>query len=295
MQFRSGNRKFDALEGLRGGRRSAFALLSGRQCNFRCIHCLTDSGPGRKEFTTPETAEKILNNIKPAMKNENVFFIAIIGGEPMLNLEFVRAVVKKLIETSSELKIQVPIICMETNGTAWDPAIVSVFKPVMERVRIYHSPDEFHPKASMMQIFERNGFDIEGRRPDKKIAALGRGYALDGDYNWKTNCDAAGIAYEKTGDSIVMLKRRNTTSRFMVMENGDMALCGYGGLIFGNLAKESVFDIADKLQKDERAKALMEKGPLGLAELMGKAKEAVEILRKKGSCGICHALKEKLI
>ena len=62
-----------------------------------------------------------------------------------------------------------------------------------------------------------------------------------------------------------------------------------------NLVNESVFDIAERLEKNELALALMDKGPLGLAEALGKQEAAVELLKSKGSCGVCHALKENLI
>ncbi len=283
------------VEGLRGKSRSGFILLSGRFCNHKCAHCLVDAGPHRKEKAGLSTAGKIIEGIGPNLANEHVNFVSVIGGEPLFHLDFIEEVDSSLKRVCSGFHARVPRIIIETNGTVSGPEIYKTLEPFRERLTLWHSPDEFHPEASQIRAFEREGFTIESRSPSKKIAALGRAFGLEGDYNWKTDCDAAFVRYEMSGGIPVILNRTPSTRKFMVFENGDTALCGYGGLTFGNLAKENTFSIAERIERDERAVALMERGPLGLAEVLGKAKEAVEVFMKKGSCGICHALKEKLI
>lgn len=283
------------VEGLKGNRRSGFILLSGRMCNYDCPHCLTDSGSGKREFAKPLMAEKILRNIKPVFEKESVSFIAVSGGEPFLNLDFIEGVIKELRNICSEIHIPLPKIPIVTNGTVSGLEIFDILEPVKDRIMIYYSPDEFHPKPSGIPMFEMYGFHIDSPGAERKIAALGRAYHMEGDYNWKTDCDAAGLTYRVENGSILSFERKVTTKKFMVLENGDIKLCGWGGLSFGNLEKENVFDIAERIEKDERALALMEGGPLGLAEVLGKAKEAAEVFMKRGSCAVCHALKEGLI
>jgi|GEM_PF-1395700 len=283
------------VEGLRGKSRSGFILVSGRFCNHKCAHCLVDAGPHRKEKAGLIMAGKIMEGIRPNLANEHVNFVAVIGGEPLFHLDFIEEIGSNLERVCSRSYAKVPRMIIETNGTVSGPEIYKILKPLKERLTLWYSPDEFHPEASQMRMFEREGFAVESRSPSKKIAALGRAFGMEGDYSWKTDCDAAFVRYEMSRGIPVILGRGPSTKKFMVFENGETALCGYGGMTFGNLAKENTFAIAERIERDERAVALMERGPLGLAEVLGKAKEAVEVFRQKGSCGICHALKEKLI
>ena len=291
-----GRRIHYPLEGLKGKKRSGFIFLSGRMCNYDCPHCLTDSGTNRREFAKPSTIVNILNNIKPLMKNESVFFTAISGGEPFLNLDFLEESINRIMKISQQCSVPVPKIPIVTNGTISGIEIFKILEPVKEKVLIYYSPDEFHPRPSGIPMFERYGFIVDSPGKGRKIAALGRAYGMENYHDWKMDCTAAGKTYEiSEGSARVSKTYIPSTSKFMVLENGDIKLCAWGGITFGNLANESVFDIAERLEKDEPALALMENGPLGMAEVMGKLEAAVEILRIKGSCGVCHALKENLI
>jgi len=294
-KFRGRNIRYP-LEALKGKKRSGFIFLSGRMCNYDCPHCLTDSGTKRKEFAKASIVGNLLNNIKPLMFNESVYFIAISGGEPLLNLDFLEESISQIMRISKECSVPVPKIPIVTNGTISGPEVFEILEPVKEKVLIYYSPDEFHPKPSGIPMFERYGFTVDSPGEGRKIAALGRAYGMQGYSNWKMDCTAAGITYRLSEGNIYNSKRYvPSTSKFMVLENGDIKLCAWGGLTFGNLVNESVFDIAERLEKDELALALMDKGPLGLAEALGKQEAAVEILKSKGSCGVCHALKENLI
>lgn len=290
-----GRRVLHAVEGLRGKSRSGFILLSGRFCNHKCAHCLVDAGPHRKEKASLSNAGRIIENISPNIANERVNFVAVIGGEPMFHLDFIEEVGVNLQKAASAFHAHVPRMIIETNGTVSGPEIYKILGPFRSRLSLWYSPDEFHPKASNIHMFEQAGFAVESRSPTKKIAALGRGFGLEGKQNWKTDCDAAWVRYEIAGDMPVIFNRTPSTRKFMVFENGDVGLCGYGGLVFGNLMNENTFAVAERIERDERALALMEKGPFGLAEVLGKAKEAVEVFMEKGSCGVCHALKENLI
>lgn len=283
------------VEALKGKKRSGFTLLSGRMCNYECPHCLTESGTDRREFAKPGMVRKIMKSIKPIMGTELVSFIAISGGEPFLNLDFIEEVIKQVGKVCADTHVPMPRLPIVTNGTISGPAIYKILEPVKDKMYLYYSPDEFHPKASGIAMFEGRGFKVDTPGAGKKLAALGRAYSMEGKHNWKMDCDASGVIYGINGSEVTMLKRNVTTSKFMVLENGDVKLCGWGGLTFGNLEKETTFDIAERIEKDEMALALMEKGPLGLAEVLGKTEAAIEILRSKGSCGVCHALSRNLI
>ncbi len=295
VSHRRERRVLHAVEGLRGKSRSGFILLSGRFCNHKCAHCLVDAGPHRKEKAGLSNVRKIIENIRPNIANERVNFVAVIGGEPMFHLDFIEEVGLSLQKTASGVHSHVPRMIIETNGTVSGPEIYKILEPFKSRLTLWHSPDEFHPNASQISMFENEGSSVESRSPSKKIAALGRAFGIEGRHNWKTDCDAAWVRYEMGGGMPVIFNRTPSTRKFMVFENGDVALCGYGGMIFGNLIKENTFGIAERIEKDERALALMEKGPFGLAEVLGKAKEAVELFMEKGSCAVCHALSERLI
>jgi len=284
-----------AVQGLRGKSRSGFIMVAGRFCNHKCAHCLVDAGPHRKEAASISTVEKIIGGIEPNLRNESVNFVSIIGGEPFFYPDFIKEVCLRLEATCHAVYSSMPKILIETNGTVSGPEVYKTIEPFKDKLTIWYSPDEFHPDPRGIRAFEREGFATESRSPYKKIAALGRGFELKGEHNWKTDCDAAWIRYEMSGKVPVILNRNHSTKKFMIFENGDVSLCGYGGMTFGNLAKENTFGVAERIERDERAVALMEKGPLGLAEVLGKAKEAVEVFMKKGSCGVCHALIEKLI
>ncbi len=283
------------VEGLRGKSRSGFIMLSGRFCNHKCVHCLVDAGPHRKEKASLSAPAKIIENIESNIANERVNFVAIIGGEPLFHLDFIEELGLSLQRVSSRVYSAMPRIIIETNGTVSGPDIYKTLEPFRERLTLWYSADEFHPEPGQIRMFEREGFAVESRSPYKKIAALGRAYEMEDYHNWKTDCDAAWVRYEMSGGIPVIFNRTPSTRKFMVLEDGSMKLCSYGGLTFGNLAKENTFGIAERIERDERAIALMEKGPLGLAEVLGKAKEAVEVFMKKGSCGICHALSNNLI
>jgi MoaA/NifB/PqqE/SkfB family radical SAM enzyme len=76
------------------------------ECNFACLHCIEESGPG-KAFADELGREEVLAVIDQLMDNE-VPYLSFSGGEPMLHPHFFE-MVERVTTRGSQLKI-------ETNG-----------------------------------------------------------------------------------------------------------------------------------------------------------------------------------
>ncbi|QJR15614.1 radical SAM protein [Usitatibacter palustris] len=76
------------------------------ECNFACLHCIEESGPG-KAFADELGREEVLGVIDQLMDNE-VPYLSFSGGEPMLHPHFFE-MVERVTTRGSQLKI-------ETNG-----------------------------------------------------------------------------------------------------------------------------------------------------------------------------------
>ncbi len=91
-------------EGKYIGKPTTFIRLSG--CNLRCIWCDTrDSLYGGEELSI----QKIVDSVK----EQNINLVCITGGEPMLQAEDLKDLIRKLNEIGCE-------IVLETNGTIYD-------------------------------------------------------------------------------------------------------------------------------------------------------------------------------
>jgi len=291
MRFAGNKRpekRADSIRSLNGQKNVGFKLLSGRKCNLLCEHCFTNSGPKEEKTAKVSTLFNILRNMHSVLKSGNVDFMAVSGGEPMLNPYYTAALILRLNQIFYKESIEQPRTLVLTNGTVWNEHISKMLVPLRKAMIIFMSTDDFHKPPAAIEKYRKN-FDVREMDADRKIAALGRGYDLD-DANWKTCCDAANIRYEIDGDKIIMVEKKTHRSKFKIDEDGGLHLCGYGGFTFGNLNEESMGEIVKRIGKDERALALMERGPLGLARVYGKLDDAIEIFMKKGSCGVCHAL-----
>ena len=287
--------KMSAIRAIRGEKRSGLIFLSGRYCNFRCRHCLTDSGEHRTKKAIPLTAVNVIRGLRPTLKTGNVEFVGVSGGEPMLHPYYAFAVATEVKRAFRGSKYKLPIITVLTNGTVFNEHVEKYLGPVKGDIKVMHSTDRFHKPPTQIENFRKCGFDVISRDEEFDIAGLGRAFDLDEDVPWKTNCDGADVTYRVDGKKILIGDRKIRTHKFKITEEGELHLCGYGGLTFGDLTADESPNVASELLKDEVSMEFLTRGPLGLAELYGKLKEAVEIFMEKGSCAVCHALSERII
>ncbi len=292
---RMGPREAGVIRALRGERKSGFLLRSGRNCNLSCRHCYTDSGPSKTLVARPETAALVLKNLKPLAEKGKVGFLGINGGEPMLNPKFVAEVVSMANGTFWGMGAEAPKAVVVTNGTICNDFILRSLRPLNDRIMLFYSHDQFHPKPARMPEYEKIGIETIERRDDYEIAGIGRGFRLEGDVRWKTSCDAARVRYVVSGEHVIADKRSMARHIMAITESGGLHLCDLGGFVFGDLTRQDTFEIAEDLAWSERAMEFVTNGPIGLAALEGNEREAIEIFLERGSCGVCHALVEGII
>ena len=281
-----------AIRGLTGRKMNAFMFRAGRECNLSCSHCYTDSGPGRPR-AGPETALQALGNLRRLVKMEKTG-VGINGGEPLMNPGFVAAVAERarsMISSAGGMRSRMPIA---TNGTVFSGSVAGRLSALKDSIILLFPSDRFHRKPSKIREAEAAGFETYETSGNYPIAALGRGYSLK-DANWKTACDAAGIRYVAAEGKLEVAERKLARHAFAVSESGELYLCGYGGIPFADLARQDTFEIAEDLAWSERAMEFITNGPIGLAALEGKEREAIEIFLERGSCGVCYALAEGII
>lgn len=287
--------KTSAIRALKGEKRSGVIFLSGRHCNLKCRHCLTDSGPNRQRKANPLTAISAIKNIRPILEKGSIEFLGVSGGESMLNPYYSFVIAMENRKSAENHGHDKPPVVILTNGRIFNNHVHKLLKPVKGDIKIMHSTDDFHPEPAQIGEFRKHGFDVYRRDEKFEIAGLGRAYELHGKVDWKTSCDAAGIDYIIDGNELRIESKPIRSHRFKVTEEGGLHLCGYGGFVFANIKENSSTWIAKELIRNEYSLEFLTRGPLGLADVYGKLKQAVEIFREKGSCAVCHALSEKLI
>lgn len=88
-------------------------LPSGEACNLRCVYCYEDHA--YKKRMTSETADILISFIK--QRSPDIVHIEYFGGEPMLNLQFIKIFAEKLVQVGILFKAS-----MTTNGTLLNEA-----------------------------------------------------------------------------------------------------------------------------------------------------------------------------
>ena len=91
-----------------------------RDCDLACLHCCTDSAPGRKLKDELDLSEAVA--VVDQIVSADVPYVMLCGGEPLVSPHFF-AIVEMLGRAGVELKI-------ETNGQRFDPSIAERLAPL---------------------------------------------------------------------------------------------------------------------------------------------------------------------
>ncbi|MFA5050058.1 MAG: radical SAM protein [Candidatus Micrarchaeia archaeon] len=280
---------------------ASFSILSGRNCNLSCPHCLTESGLSRKEMAKPEDAAKIIQNLKPRLVLGNCNLV-ISGGEPFLNLDFVSALVEEAsFVLNGNLDIQNKIIII-TNGSVFpNEEKFSLLRKMRGKIIVVYSDDYFHQADyitfSALLIKEKiEVVSMSSICPLIKPVGFGRGFNLEtSSLDIGGCCEVSDLKYIHNGNSYYVsrpLFERNA-KRFQIDEQGNLYLCAIGGKKIGNILEEKIDDIAKRIENDPLVMTLIQKGPLGLAKYFHHDSEAIDVYLNKGICGVCYYLGTK--
>lgn len=128
-------------------------IILGRNCNFKCLHCINSSGPGQKgSDLTPQELVELAHLIN---LHQEVSHVSFSGGEPLLYLSCIRAI---------QSHIQRPVhYSITTNGS-----LITDKYEELNKLRIDHlllSIDKFH-----LDFWNLNKLD-ESINLAKRIAA----------------------------------------------------------------------------------------------------------------------------
>ncbi len=280
-------------------------VLATKRCNLECSHCHVEASPRRKERMRVETARACFENLKPLSDAGWLGRIGFTGGEPLTDVELL----KQLVERARTGLPNCARFTVMTNGLALlDAEVIRALEPVKGLIKIcilfdsqYHA--KFLTPHQIGKIERRlleKGFEVSVYDASLGMtwlpSAVGRAYRFPTrDLNVKSVCDQLSIQYECNGNSVAVETRMATQMTLGVDENGVLHACCFHTWPLGDLTRQTPQEILEAMLRDERRRAFLQLGPLGAAQVEGKLDAAVEVLRKKGACGVCHALEKKLI
>lgn len=85
-------------------------VLLGLNCNFKCSHCLNNSGPGNRDQDISDSEVELL--FETISLNKSIKTVSFSGGEPLLYIARIESLISKLRAARSDLKFSIT-----TNGS----------------------------------------------------------------------------------------------------------------------------------------------------------------------------------
>lgn len=303
-------------------------VTTTRKCNLNCSHCYACASPSRKEHMKVGTFRRCIDNLVPLLSlprpsyddaplhydnrgrpiRHDIYFT---GGEILTEPDLFVNLVRVARDGLSRAGIPVTIGAISNGLRLLDPEVVKKLLrldgngPILFRVNIetdFHQrylswPEQrkIEPQFYHAHDFKMN-FDRETHSPS---AAVGNAFDLSSDLlALDERCSSHLFDYHIHGDRVHALPPSNHADRSNAMaldEAGNLHACCYITWPLGNLAQKTVAEILADCMKDERQRAFFQYGPLAVARLEGKLKQALEIYFEKGVCGVCYALEAKII
>ena len=170
----------------------SMCLHVAHDCNLRCKYCFAGTGEysGERSLMSLEVAKAALDFLMESSKGRHNLEVDFFGGEPLLNMEVVKATVEygRQLEKAFNKKIN---FTMTTNGVALTDEIIDWLNENMHNIvisldgrRSVH--DEMRPTAN-----GKSSYDITLNNAKKLVAKRGDGeYYIRGTYTCK-NLDFA--------------------------------------------------------------------------------------------------------
>lgn len=119
----AGSRKppVDARCGSAGAPLSTMVLEVAQDCNLNCRYCYAEGGAyGKKaQLLPPETARKAVGYLFDHSGRQEMISLILFGGEPLLNMEAIRAAIDE-VHSREQKTGQKVLIALTTNGTLLD-------------------------------------------------------------------------------------------------------------------------------------------------------------------------------
>lgn len=199
-----------------------YAINISNQCNFHCGHCMVES-TRKFNLVSPKVTARFIDIIT----QNHADSVYIIGGEPMLHLDYVESLIHKVRPMCQDIVIF-------TNGS------FLLNDTISERVRrwgvgIRISNDRYHRKfwtPELKKRIEESGYHVETRADDYEMIPVGRAYQEFKDLQYNMGCSLLSGFYDE---------RYPNNHRCMVMQNGSVNL--YCAAIEASLA--NVFEDQD--------------------------------------------------
>ncbi len=123
-------------------------IFPTEKCNFRCKYCYENF---EKKAMSPEVQESLINFVKSNIKNYRRINVDWFGGEPLLNMDIIENLSKKLIEICTRNRVMYASE-ITTNGYFLTPENVEILK----RCRVYKfhvtldGPEEIHNRQRVL-------------------------------------------------------------------------------------------------------------------------------------------------
>lgn len=146
-------------------------------CNLRCAYCLAGDGShGKSKFMTEAEAKVAIDFLLTNSKDSKNLYIAIIGGEPLLNMPVFKYILQYASECSSKSGKQI-YFTTTVNGTLLTPEIVDTLDQYQVRTMLSldsHIPeihDKLRPAANGNGSYEgimKNGWNSLLANPDHR-------------------------------------------------------------------------------------------------------------------------------
>ncbi len=295
---------FPLIESLKCNKgHTTFIILSEKKHDFLYNNYGVDSNSGSaNERADPKNARKIVENLKPRLSKGNCQII-IDGKEPLSNLEFIYPLVNEadyiLNKEINEIEYLNKIIIL-TNGTKVpSKEEFLILRKMKNKIVIVYFDDDLHQvNLDFSVALMHEGIDVLSMSSiinSKNTPIASKFDEYMDELNTDKCCEANGLRYIKNGNSIYVSRSffESLEKQFQIDEKGNVYICTVGGLVIGNILEKRIDEIAKIMQNDPFILSLIQRGPLGLAEMMHYGTEAIEIYLKKGPCGVCHYLSEQ--
>ena len=271
---------------------SDIGLAITYHCQSSCLHCIVEAGPKRREFIPLHDVHSWLKQISN-YNNRQIKAIAITGGEPFSNLEYLTSIVKKAFS----LSLLVTAVSNAYWATSYETAL-SILKNLPEISVLTFSTDIYHQRVIPLQRI---------KNAIRAAQELGRRYSIAVCVG--SEMDDATINTLKYLSEFAPLEVINTANIFpvgrartlvecknypfstippkaacsmahapVILVDGSVIAC-FGPIIgiksdhplyLGNLYKESLSDILDRAEMNPILHIIRVWGPYKLIEMVKK-------------------------
>ncbi len=133
---------------------TGLTMLLNQRCNMRCLYCYAGTGtygaPEGAQVMSETTARAAVDLLLRLRKDARLVVLTFFGGEPLLDLDLLRAVVRYAKQRASSEGVRITFVLV-TNGTLLQPEVLKYL--IREDIRVVVSLDGDQETNDAVKLF----------------------------------------------------------------------------------------------------------------------------------------------